>query len=120
MFLRKLMVMALPLLLTAALALGFSGVREGAITGSDFWGNALFGLLCGLALSLLPMAAGASRKRVPFARLLWVPAALLTALVLMQGFGAGFLPPALWIYKNTALHTETAMVGALIGTALLG
>ncbi len=115
MFLRKLMVMALPLLLVMALLIAF-----GALEPADFWGNAAFGLLAGLALSLLPLAGGATRRRVPFARLLWVPAALLTALVLLQGLKPELLPASLLIYKAAPLLLECGMAGALIGTALLG
>ncbi len=107
--------MALPLLLLGGLLLGHS-----AMVSLGFWGEAVFGLLCGLALSLLPLTGGATRRRVPFARLLWVPAALLTVLMLLQGLKPELLPPSLIIYDHVPLLLEAAMTGALAGTALLG
>ena len=80
MFLRKLIVIVLPLgmlliigLLTPVLA------SLGA-----FWGSLLLGLCLGVALGLLLPLSGATRLREPFAWLLWIPAAVILLVLLYQ------------------------------------
>ena len=78
MFLRKLLVMVLPLLLAAALCLLFP-----ALNGLGFWSNVWKGVLLGVALALLLPLSGATRRKEPFAVLLAVP---MVALVLAVGY----------------------------------
>ena len=80
MFLRKLIVILLPLglLLTAALLLPvFSSMGV-------FFGSLALGAVLGTALGLLLPLAGATRLREPFAHLLWIPAAVVLAVLIYQ------------------------------------
>ncbi len=79
MFLRKLVVIFVPLLLTALLCVALP-----MLEGIPFWTEALQGAVLGLGLALLLPLAGASRRREPFAHLLWVPALLLFLTVICQ------------------------------------
>ena len=49
-----------------------------------FFGSLLLGALLGVALALLLPLAGATKLREPFAYLLWIPAALILAVLLYQ------------------------------------
>ena len=119
MFLRKLMVIALPLVL-----LGVLTALSGALTGLGFWGTAALGFLAGLTLASLPMAAGAGRGHVPFRLLLIVPAVLTTALLVLQALAvqgaATGLPGFLAAPGTLQVVLEAAFAGGLIGTAALG
>ena len=80
MFLRKLIVILLPLglLLAAALLLPvFSSMGV-------FFGSLALGAVLGTALGLLLPLAGATRLREPFAHLLWIPAAVVLAVLIYQ------------------------------------
>lgn len=80
MFLRKLVVIVLPLgmlLLLALLLPLFSSLGV-------FFGSLLLGAALGVALGLLLPLAGATRLREPFAHLLWIPAALVLLVLLYQ------------------------------------
>ena len=79
MFLRKLLVMVVPLLLAAALCLLLP-----ALSGLGFWSNVLKGVLLGVSLALLLPLSGASRRKEPFAVLLAVPLILLVLTVMYQ------------------------------------
>ena len=80
MFLRKLTVIALPLLMLLGICLVVP-----LISGlSLFFGSLLLGCLLGIALSLLLPLAGATRLREPFAWLLWIPAAVVLLVLLYQ------------------------------------
>ena len=79
MFLRKLLVMVVPLLLAAALCLLFP-----VLSGLGFWSNVFKGVLLGIALALLLPLSGASRRKEPFAALLAVPLVTLVLVVLYQ------------------------------------
>ena len=80
MFLRKLTVIALPLLMLLGICLVVP-----LISGlSLFFGSLLLGALLGIALSLLLPLAGATRLREPFAWLLWIPAAVILLVLLYQ------------------------------------
>ena len=70
MFLRKLMVIFVPLLLAGLLCVAFPLLLELKL---GFWTNVTMGFLLGLGLALLLPLSGASRRREPFAGLLWVP-----------------------------------------------
>ena len=80
MFLRKLIVIVLPLALLLALGL----LTPLLVSLGAFWGSLLLGAILGTALSLLLPLAGATRLREPFAWLLWIPAALILAVLLYQ------------------------------------
>lgn len=79
MFLRKLTVMFVPLLLVVAVCLLLP-----ALSGLGFWSSVLKGVLLGVALALLLPLAGASRRREPFAGLMWLPTLVLVAVVAYQ------------------------------------
>ena len=80
MFLRKLTVIALPLLMLLGICLVVP-----LISGlSLFFGSLLLGALLGIALSLLLPLAGATRLREPFAWLLWIPSAVILLVLLYQ------------------------------------
>lgn len=85
MFTRKLVVMVVPVLLAALVCLLLP-----LTDGIPFWTEVLRGLLLGASLALLLPLSGATRKREPFAGLLWVPLLLLTAVMVCQG---------LWVYE---------------------
>ena len=79
MFLRKLLVMVVPLLMAAVLCLLMP-----LLSGLGFWSNVLKGLLLGVSLALLLPLSGATRRKEPFAVLLVVPLLLLLFTVLYQ------------------------------------
>ena len=79
MFLRKLTVMVAPLLMALALC-----VLLPVMNGMGFWSNVLKGLILGVGLALLLPLSGASRKKEPFAELLWIPALLIMLAVCYQ------------------------------------
>ena len=79
MFLRKLVVLLLPLLMTAMLCLLLPLVE-----GIPFWTEAFKGLALGASLALVLPLCGATKKREPFAGLLWAPAVTLIVVVLSQ------------------------------------
>ena len=80
MFLRKLTVILLPLGLLLLLCL----LTPVLSSLGAFWGSLLLGALLGVALGLLLPLAGATRLREPFAWLLWIPAALILAVLAWQ------------------------------------
>ena len=80
MFLRKLIVLVVPLGLMLAISL----LTPVLISLGAFWGSLLLGALLGIALGLLLPLAGATRLREPFAWLLWIPAAVTLAVLLYQ------------------------------------
>ncbi len=80
MFIRKLIVIVVPLGLMLALSL----LMPVLISLGAFWGSLLMGILLGTALGLLLPLAGATRLREPFAWLLWIPAAVTLAILLYQ------------------------------------
>lgn len=80
MFLRKLTVIAVPLgmlLLVCLLMPLFDAMNV-------FFGSLVLGLALGTGLSLLLPLAGATRMREPFAHLMWIPAALVLAVLVYQ------------------------------------
>ncbi|MBQ2699975.1 MAG: hypothetical protein IJF65_02350 [Clostridia bacterium] len=118
MFLRKLLVMALPLLLCVFLCTVFP-----MISGLGFFNQVLKGLLLGGALWAILPACGASRKRETFGKSLWVPAVVLLVVILFQYLtGAGMLYiPALnflaTVDPNVVL-IESAFAAYLLGHLL--
>ena len=119
MFLRKLMVIALPLFFLGALA-----ALSGWLPGLGFWGTAGLGFLAGLALAALPMVAGAGRGHVPFRLLLIAPAVLTVILLVLQSLAvqgvATGLPGFLAAPGTLQVVLEAAFAGGLTGTAILG
>lgn len=79
MFLRKLTVMVVPLILCWVLCVLFP-----LLNGLGFWSNVIKGVALGVAVALLLPLSGASRRREPFAGLMWVPTLLLTLTVCCQ------------------------------------
>ena len=111
MFLRKLLVMTVPLALTAALCLLFP-----ALSALGFWSNVLKGVLLGIALALLLPLSGASRRKEPFAVLLAVPLVMLVLVVLYQylaAIGAVHIPvlDMLATTEGQVVLVECAFIG---------
>lgn len=101
MFTRKLVVVVVPVLLAALVCLVFP-----LVAGIPFWTEVIRGLLLGVCLALLLPLSGATRKREPFAGLLWVPLVLLIIVAVCQG---------LWVYEVhnpviDLLHTQDSSV----------
>lgn len=101
MFTRKLVVVVVPVLLVALVCLVFP-----LVAGIPFWTEVIRGLLLGVCLALLLPLSGATRKREPFAGLLWVPLVLLIIVAVCQG---------LWVYEVhnpviDLLHTQDSSV----------
>ena len=80
MFLRKLIVIMLPLCMLALLCL----LLPLLFSLDWYFGGLCIGLLLGALLSLLLPLAGATRLREPFAWLLWIPAAVILLVLLYQ------------------------------------
>lgn len=79
MFLRKLVVVVLPLLMAALLCLVLP-----LMDGIPFWTEVLKGLTLGVTLALVLPLCGATKKREPFAGLLWAPLTVLIVTVISQ------------------------------------
>ncbi|MBQ9211417.1 MAG: hypothetical protein IJ153_06920 [Clostridia bacterium] len=114
MFLRKLMVLALPLAMALLLCLGmplFSALGA-------FFGSLALGALLGVMLGLLLPLAGATRLREPFAHLLWIPAALLLGVLLYQYLASmGVEVPLLRLLRTMdtrVITVESAFAGYMI------
>jgi len=80
MFLRKLVVILVPLGLLLALCL----LTPVLSSLPPFFSALFLGLLIGFFLGLLLPLAGATRLREPFAWLLWIPAAVILLVLLYQ------------------------------------
>ena len=97
MFLRKLMVIVVPLCMLLLMCL----LMPFLFSLSWFFGSLLIGLLLGTMLSLLLPLAGATRLREPFAWLLWIPAAVILLVLLYQylsSVGVGAALPLLRLF----------------------
>lgn len=79
MFLRKLVVIVLPLVMAALLCFLLP-----VLDGMPFWTEVLKGLTLGAALALLLPLCGSTRKREPFTGLMWTPLVALIIAVLGQ------------------------------------
>ena len=87
MFLRKLIVIVLPL----GMLLIISLLTPVLASLGAFWGSLLLGLCLGTALGLLLPLSGATRLREPFAWLLWIPAAVILLILLyQQGYSVNY------------------------------
>lgn len=118
MFLRKLMVMVVPLALLAAVC-----VLLPVVNGLGFWSHVLKGLMLGAALALLLPLSGAGRKKEPFAGLLWVPTILTAAIAAYQYLAAerGLVAPVLTMLATTngqVVLAECAFVGFMLVTCV--
>jgi len=110
MFIRKLVVIVVPLLLAGLLCVVFP-----LLMGLGFWMNVLMGLLLGVSLGLLLPLSGASKRREPFAGLLWIPLLVLLVIVAVQYLeSTGIAVPVLGIFRTnqpTAVLVECAFIG---------
>lgn len=113
MFLRKLLVIVVPLLLAGLLCIVFPLVLR-----LGFWTNVLMGGLLGVSLALLLPLSGASKRREPFAGLLLVPAVTLVVLVVVQYLeGRGIAVPVLGVFRTTqptVVLVECAFIGYML------
>ena len=124
MFLRKLTVIVLPLLVLWGL-ICLADTLQASASGSSYnWLMAGFAILCGLILALAPMVAGEHRNRLPFTHQLWIPAAILLALLVIQLLAAdgkvSWLPQALQVNTERVILLEGIACGALAGRAIRG
>ncbi|MBE5796292.1 MAG: hypothetical protein E7327_02815 [Clostridiales bacterium] len=110
MFVRKLVVIVVPLLLAALLCWVFP-----LLTELGFWTDMLMGALLGAALALLLPLSGATKRREPFAGLMWIPLMLLCIVVAGQYMAAiGIYVPVLDMFRTTQSQTvlvESAFIG---------
>lgn len=81
MFLRKIVVILVPLLMLALVCL----LTPMLTALHPFLGHLLLGTLLGTALALMLPLSGATRQHEPFAHLLWIPT-VLTLLVLLYQY----------------------------------
>ena len=113
MFLRKLVVVVLPLLMAALLC-----VLLPMMDGMPFWTEAFKGLTLGVSLALLLPLCGATRKREPFAGLLWAPLVTLIVVVLSQYLAViGITVPVLDMLRTgdgNVILVECAFIGFLL------
>ncbi len=112
MFLRKLVVILLPLLMVGLLCLLLP-----VMAGIPFWTEALMGLMLGVLLALLLPLCGAVKKREPFSGLLWVPLTALIVTVLSQYLAViGVYVPLLDMLRTgngDVILVECAFIGFL-------
>ena len=112
MFLRKLVVVVLPLLMAALLCFLFP-----LLEGMPFWTEVFKGVTLGVALALLLPLCGATKKREPFSGLLWVPLVTLIVVVLSQYLAVlGISVPLLDMLRtgdSNVILVECAFVGFL-------
>lgn len=113
MFLRKLVVVVLPLLMVALLCFLLP-----ILDGMPFWTEVLKGCAIGVALSLVLPLCGATRKREPFSGLLWAPLTMLIAVVLSQYLAViGVNVPVLDFFRtgdSNVILVESAFIGFLL------
>ena len=113
MFLRKLVVVVLPLVMVAVLCLLLP-----LMDGMPFWTEAFKGLTLGVALSLVLPLCGAVKKREPFAGLLWAPLTALIVAVLSQYLAViGISVPVLDMLRTgdgNVILVECAFIGFLL------
>ena len=112
MFLRKLVVVVLPLLMAALLCFLFP-----LLEGMPFWTEVFKGVTLGVSLALLLPLCGATKKREPFSGLLWVPLVTLIVVVLSQYLAVlGISVPLLDMLRtgdSNVILVECAFVGFL-------
>ena len=112
MFLRKLVVIVLPLLMAALLC-----ILLPLMDGMPFWTEVFKGLTLGVALALVLPLCGATKKREPFAGLLWAPLTVLIVVVLSQYLAVlGISVPVLDMLRTgdgNVILVECAFIGFL-------
>lgn len=112
MFLRKLVVILLPLLMATLLC-----VLLPLMDGIPFWTEVFKGLTLGVALALVLPLCGATKKREPFAGLLWAPLVTLIVVVLSQYLAViGISVPVLDMLRtgdSNVILVECAFAGFL-------
>ena len=112
MFLRKLVVVVLPLLMAALLC-----ILLPLMDGIPFWTEVFKGLTLGVSLALVLPLCGATKKREPFAGLLWAPLVTLIVVVLSQYMAViGITVPVLDMLRTgdgNVILVECAFVGFL-------
>ena len=112
MFLRKLVVVGLPLLMAALLCLLLP-----LMDGIPFWTEVFKGLTLGVALALILPLCGAVKKREPFSGLLWAPLTALIVAVLSQYLAViGIEIPVLYMLRTgdgNVILVECAFIGFL-------
>ena len=118
MFLRKLVVIFLPLVMVLLICLLLP-----LLSGAGFLYWAVAGLLLGIALALVLPLSGATRMREPFGYLLWVPALVLILVVLFQGLtvnGGADIPVLSLLTAATpsVILVECAFIGFLMTTVI--
>ena len=110
MFLRKLVVIVLPLLMTALLCFLLP-----LLDGMPFWTEVFKGIALGAALALLLPLCGAIRKREPFTGLMWTPLVMLIVIVLGQYLSLiGISLPVLQVFHTSdsqVVLVESLMIG---------
>lgn len=111
MFLRKLMVIVLPLVLCAALC-----TLLPTLNGLGFWSNVLQGILLGGVMALLLPLSGASKRKEPFAGLLWIPMLLLVVTVIYQYLSA----MGMWATPALAFLTTNSGQTVLVECMFIG
>ena len=113
MFLRKLCVVALPLMMAALLCFLFP-----LLNGIPFWTEVFKGVALGVCLALMLPLCGALKKREPFAGLLWAPLITLIVVVLGQCLSViGIDLPVLSMLRTgdgNVILVECAFVGFLL------
>ena len=104
MFIRKLTVITVPLLLLTGIVLSWEWIQ-----GIGFFGNVIKGALLGLSLALMLPLSGARRQRSRFARMLWIPCALLVLVIAYQYLASiGQSIPALKMLETQSAQTVLA------------
>ena len=103
MFLRKMIVITVPLALLLLACLLATWLEP-----LTFAGAVLVGLAAGVGLGLLLPLSGATRMREPFAHLLWIPAVLIALVILYQflalsGVVIVFLQPLATSYLDVVI-----------------
>ena len=114
MFLRKLLVIVVPLLMVLALCLLLPLLRE-----TGLFLQIISGAVIGIGLALVLPLSGAAKRREPFAGLLWVPALILILTVMYQylhltGAWRAPLLSVLAASDGLVILTECAFAGFLM------
>ena len=117
MFLRKLVVVLLPLVMVGLLCLLLP-----VMAGIPFWTEVFQGLMLGVALALLLPLCGATKKREPFAGLLWLPLTALIVAVCSQYLAViGISVPVLDMLRTgdgNVILVESTFIGYLLVTLI--
>lgn len=113
MFLRKLIVIVVPI--TLLLLLCFLTTLLEPLT---FPGAVLLGAVAGIALGLLLPLSGATKMREPFAYLLWIPAVLIALIILYQFLAFSGLTIAI-LQPFTTTYLSVVILEAVFSSFML-